>query len=128
MSVRDTPNEQERDRLIRATTTVIETITSPGFMEKMREARARAEANGGLDELAGLLSISGLREAGADIPDDFRLTSRVFEDRVGGLKLDIETSPRREPGEEPVPVPMGGCAGGGAASVCGCAGWTLEAR
>ena len=37
----------ERDCLIAATNTVIETITSPEFVKKMRHARDEAEKDGG---------------------------------------------------------------------------------
>ena len=77
----------DRDRLMAATNTVIETITSPEFVEKMRQAREAAEKDGGYEAVAKILSLEGLRAAGAKIPEDFRLTSRIFEDIVGASAL-----------------------------------------
>jgi len=41
----------DRDRLMAATNTVIETITSPEFVEKMHQARDEAEKDGGYKPL-----------------------------------------------------------------------------
>ena len=85
----------DRDRLMAATNTVIETITSPEFVEKMRQAREEAEKDGGYEAVAKILSLEGLRAAGAKIPEDFRLTSRIFEDKVSGQRFEI--SPINDP-------------------------------
>lgn len=113
-------NQLDRERLTRATNSVIETITSPEFVQKMREFRERAAA-GEIEpeQISQLLSIEGLREAGAELPDDFRLSSRTFEDLESGTRIEIK--PGRLPGDLS-PVAWGACAGGGAATVCGCAG------
>ena len=47
----------DRDRLMAATNTVIETITSPEFVEKMRPAREEAEKDGGYEAVAKILSL-----------------------------------------------------------------------
>jgi hypothetical protein len=78
----------DRERLTRATNELIQTLTSPPFVEQMQRHLAQ---EGGLDSAAQLLSIDGLRRAGADIPNDFRLTSRQFEDRVHGVRISIES-------------------------------------
>jgi D-alanyl-D-alanine dipeptidase len=111
----------DRARLQKVTSDVIQTITDPAFVEKMRQARAAADKGAGVDVAANLLSIEGLREAGVDIPTDFRLTSRVFEDYEQGVRFVID-SPRGLPGV--APVAWGGCAGAGGLSFCGCGGFS----
>ena len=69
-----------------ATNTVIETITFPGFVAKMRQAREEAEKDGGYEAVAKILSLKGLQ------PYD--------------------------------PLGWGACAGGGAATICGCGGFS----
>ena len=115
-------DQLDRTRLLRVTGDVIETITSPEFVERMRRAREAADDGQGLTAAADLLSIEGLRQAGADIPKDFRLTSRVFEDRVQGLKIDILSDPR--PGPDGDPLGWGVCAGIGSLTFCGCGGFS----
>jgi len=109
----------DRDRLNKITGDLIETITSPRFIDRMREFRARAAVGASLQEAGDLLSLESLRDAGAEIPADFRLTSRVFEDRETGLRVDIRSPFGDGVGD---PIAWGACAGGGAATVCGCAG------
>ena len=96
-----------------ATNTVIETITSPEFVAKMRQAREEAEKDGGYEAIAKILSLEGLRAAGAKIQEDFRLTSRIFEDKVSGQRFEI--SPINDP-DGPLqpydPLGWGACAGG----------------
>jgi hypothetical protein len=117
-SVKD---QLDRERLLRVTGDVIKAITAPAFVEKMRLARVEFEAGKGLDVGAKILSIEGLREAGVDIPTDFRLTSRVFEDHVEGTRLEIKSE--KSPGPE-LGASWGACAGAGGPLIsCGCAGW-----
>jgi hypothetical protein len=116
-------DQLDRERVMRVTNEVIETITSPGFVEKMRLARVSADDGGGLDEAAKLLSIDGLRDAGVDIPKDFRLTSRVFEDRTAGFKLELNSELSNVLGGR-ARVSWGGCAGAGGLSFCGCGGFS----
>jgi len=110
----------DRERLAAITTSLIETITSPAFIERMRQFRQKAHAGARFGDAADLMSLESLRAAGADVPDDFRLTSRVFEDRETGLRLEIE--PPNLMGDTGPILRWGACAGGGAATVCGCAG------
>lgn len=124
-------SQLDRERLTTITSSLIETITSPKFVDRMRQFRAKAGEGASFDDAADLMSLESLRSAGAAIPDDFRLTSRVFEDFATGTRIDIK--PPRTPGDFKIPslpgdfdpsgpVEWGACAGGGAASVCGCAG------
>jgi hypothetical protein len=56
-----------------------------------------------------------------EIPDDLRVTSRVFEDHRTGLDLNIRTAPLDPKGG---PVGWGVCAGGGGDEYCACAGFS----
>lgn len=114
--------ELDRERLSKVTGEVIETITSPEFIERMRVAREKAENGDGMKAVGDLLSMDGLRAAGANIPEDFRLTSRVFEDRVTGTRFEVKP-PAGTIGDID-PLGWGACAGGGAATVCGCGGFS----
>jgi hypothetical protein len=119
LAKRGAADQLDRERLMKVTTNLIETLTEPAFVEKMRQARLAAGEGAGLDTASRLLSIEGLREAGADIPPDFRLTSRHFEDRVEGTRIDLTS--RFEPGE---PVGFEACGGGGGLLWCGCGGFS----
>ena len=72
----------DRERLTRVTSDLIETITSPEFIECMRVARKEADAGAGMDVASELLSINALRRAGVDIPNDFRMTLGSFTARA----------------------------------------------
>jgi hypothetical protein len=114
--------ELDRQRLLKVTGDVIQTITSPAFVEKMRLARIDFEAGKGLDAGAKLLSIEGLREAGVDIPADFRMTSRIFEDRVQGTRFELKSDAPSEPDQ----ISWGVCGGAGGPIIsCGCSGWQV---
>lgn len=118
---RNAKGQLDRERLLRVTNDVVQTITSPRFVESMRQARREADEGAGLETAADLLSIDGLRGAGVDIPDDFRMTSRIFEDREQGVRFElrpIPTDPTIRPPE------WGGCAGAGGLSFCGCGGFS----
>lgn len=110
----------DRERLTTITNSLIQTITSPKFIERMRQFREKAGSNPDFGDAADLMSLESLRAAGAEVPNDFRLTSRVFEDSETGFKLDIRPAQRAVAGG-PI-LKWGACAGGGAATVCGCAG------
>lgn len=114
--------ELDRERLLRVTGDLIETITSPAFVEKMRQARLSADSGDGMDTAAKLLSIDGLREAGVDIPADFRLTSRVFEDRVEGLRFESNIAELRS--DALGGLAWGACGGAGGLTFCGCGGFS----
>ena len=109
-----------RERLTEITSSIIETITSPQVIEKMKAFRESAEKGASYAEAGELMSLESLRAAGAKIPDDFRLTSRVFEDRETGLRVQL-VPPVKFP-DQSSPVEWGACGGAGAATVCGCAG------
>lgn len=120
---RESKDQLDRERLTRISGDVVRTITDPGFVEKMRVARMGADQGQGLDAAAELLSLEGLRNAGVDIPEDFRLTSRVFEDRSDGFRIQID------PGRGPIDIgdmapQWGACAGGGGLTFCGCGGFS----
>ena len=110
----------DRGRLTEITSNLVETLTSPQMVERMREFREKAEKGASLAEAGEILSVEGLRAAGASLPDDFRLTSRVFEDFETGMRIDIRPPAKGIPDIDP--LGWGACAGGGAATVCGCAG------
>ncbi len=120
---REVKGQLDRDRLLRVTSEVVETITSPEFIERMRKAREQADNGDGMDAVAKVLSIEGLRDAGAEIPKDFRLTSRVFEDKVRGERFEIR--PTFDPNIPTMdPLGWGACAGGGGLTFCGCGGFS----
>jgi len=117
-------HQLDRERLTKITGNLIDTITSPAFVERMRAFRQRAAGGASFSEAGDLMSLENLRAAGAEIPDDFRLTSRVFEDREAGFRVEF-----KPPSIDDLRASTGGgvvawgaCAGGGAATVCGCAG------
>ncbi len=113
--------ELDRQRLIRVTQEVIETITSPEFVGKMRMVRARVDGGEDISTVAAqLLSLDSLREAGVNIPEGFRLTSRVFEDSSTGLRIEI-----KDKGSDPTSLRanMGGCICGGSGGFSAGAGW-----
>jgi hypothetical protein len=114
-------DQLDRERLTRVTGEVVETITSPEFVERMRKARLAADAGSELDVAANLLSIEGLRAAGANIPADFRLTSRIFEDREQGFRLELRSTLGTDAISQ---LGWGACAGAGGLSFCGCGGFS----
>jgi len=121
---RDAQYQLDRIRLTRVTTDVIQTITQPEFIERVREARRAADEGAGMEAGLQLLSIESLRAAGVDIPDDFRMTSRIFEDREKGIRLEVTDLPRDGDGVAGMMPNWGGCAGGGGWTFCGCGGYT----
>lgn len=108
----------ERERISRVATNMIETITSPAFVEKMLAAGQKTDAGAGLESMKDLLAIDELRKAGAEIPDDFRIASRVFEDKSQGLR--IEVTPQRDSTSRP--AAGGVCGGFGRGAICACGG------
>jgi hypothetical protein len=115
-------SQLDRERLVRVTNGVIETITSPEFIERMQQARMMADSSEGYDAVAKLLTLESLRAAGAEIPDDFRLTSRVFEDKVNGVRFELKSDLTGIPGLEP--LGWGACGGAGGLTFCGCGGFS----
>ena len=121
-------SQLDRERLTSITSNLIETITSPKFIENMRQFRSKATAGASFDEAGDLMSLESLRAAGAKIPDDFRLTSRVFEDHESGLKIEIKP-PKGVGGLGDLSggsVAWGACGGAGAAGTCACAGGSTD--
>ena len=114
----------DRERLTTITNSLIKTITSPQFIERMRQFREKAATKPDFGAAADLMSLESLRAAGAELPPDFRLTSRVFEDAATGLKLDIR--PTQQQAVDGSKLEWGACAGGGAATICGCAGGSMK--
>lgn len=55
----------------------------------MRQAQDEVEKDGGYEAVTKILSLEGLHAAGAEILEDFRLTSRIFEDKVRGERFEI---------------------------------------
>jgi len=121
-------DELNKERLVRVTEGVIRTITSPAFVEKMRLANIEFKAGKGLDAGAALLSIEALREAGADIPDDFRVTSRVFEDQASGLRVEFKSNETPNISDQELALASwGACGGAGGPLIgCGCSGWHAQ--
>ena len=111
----------DRERLMLITNNLIETITSPQVVEKMREFRKGVNSETEFQAAGEFLSRESLIKAGADIPDDFRITSRIFEDKVSGMRVELHSP---DAGSDAVKArgSWSGCAGGGAWTVCGCAG------
>lgn len=114
-------NPLDRDRLTKISNELISAITSPEVIERMQAFRKQAARGATFSEAGDLMSLESLKAAGAKLPDDFRITSRVFEDRKDGTKFEIKIPRRAETGI-PDHLAWGACAGGGAATVCGCAG------
>jgi hypothetical protein len=114
----------DREQLRRVTNDMIQAITSPEFVERVRLARAASDRGEGMDAAVRLLSIEGLREAGVDIPEDFRMTSRVFEDREQGVRISMD-EPRALESEGIEVLSWGSCAGAGGLTFCGCGGFSV---
>jgi hypothetical protein len=121
---KDTKRELDRERLIRVTAGVIDTITSPEFVERMRLAQLELQRGGGMEAAAKLLSLDALRQSGAEIPDDFRLTSRIFEDPANGLRVEYKSEVSSS--NVDMQTAWGACAGAGGPLIgCGCSGWQV---
>ncbi len=119
----DLPSEEVmRERLTAMTNELINTITSTVFVERMRTFRSAPPGEVTFANASQLLSLESLRSAGANLPEDFRVTSRYFEDVNTGERFDESV---RDPMAERN-VAWSGCAGGGAAGVCGCAGGSTQ--
>ncbi|MFF4268025.1 hypothetical protein [Streptomyces virginiae] len=130
---------------------MIEVLTSPGFVEAMQEVR-QSPLNQRLAKGSKILTPVALRERGVPLPENMRVSSRYFEeglpipinfgDNPDGSPNLVNAINAAEPGfldrireshpellreiasEGDQPFRGGGCACGGAASVCGGAGWT----
>jgi hypothetical protein len=123
-------SEFDRNRLRERTDQMIDAITSPPFVEAMRQLR-EVPVERRLAEGARLLDPAALRAAGVPLPDDMRITSRYFEPGKPGV---IEVGPDRNHhdlkgfvggqafGVGGGPRAIGGCACGGGLTFCGGAG------
>jgi len=122
------------DRLRKITDEMVTAITSPPFVEAMRTMKATAQDQR-LKVGAKILNPEALRSKGAPLPVGMRITSRYFESG----KPTIEVADPDEAGHPPIAKEIadisslsprqtkgvqsaGMCAGGGAGTVCGCAG------
>ncbi|MGO7045460.1 hypothetical protein ACCT07_36755 [Rhizobium johnstonii] len=133
-------NPTDPEHLRNVTQELIKAITSPEVIEQMREFRDKAAAGGDFVDAGNLMSLENLKANGADLPDGFRITSRIFEDKNSGKIINLGPEIPFDP-QNPIPfdphnpeipfdpqkggfnpVGMSGCAGGGAATVCACAG------
>lgn len=121
--------EFDSKRLQQKTDEMIKAITSPKFVEAMRQLR-NTPTKSRLAEGAKLLDPKALRAAGVPLPKDMRITSRYFEPGVAGAIEVGDHGARRVPkgdirgdvlgGAEPLGI--GGCACGGGLTFCGGAG------
>src|SRR3954447_6860118 len=66
------------ERLKKVTAELVESLTSPEFIEQAYAVRNAPESER-LAEASRRLSVQGLREAGVRLPKDMRLSSRYFE-------------------------------------------------
>jgi hypothetical protein len=110
--------------LQKVTQELIKTITSPEVIEQMRQFREKAAAGAAHAEAGNLMSLESLKSAGAQLPEGFRITSRVFEDKLNKKTIDLGPY-SGDPPPRPASLAgnaVSGCAGGGAGTVCGCAG------
>lgn len=123
------------DRLRKITDDMITAITSPAFVDAMRTMKSTPD-NQRLKVAAETLNPETLRSKGVPLPPGMRITSRYFESG----KPTIEVADPNEGGGAPMikevadlrnlsparvahgQTSAGICAGGGAATVCGCAG------
>jgi hypothetical protein len=112
-------------RLRKITDEMITAITSPPFVEAMRKMKSTPEDQR-LKVAAQILNPETLRSKGVPLPSGMRITSRYFEPG----KSTIEVAEHDEVGRAPVVKEIsskgvqnaGACAGGGAGTICGCAG------
>ena len=80
------PGKVTRERLRKMTDEIIEAITSDEFMRRMNQLKT-APLEERLETARGLLSVDGLRQAGVDLPEGMRVSSRYFEENVGTFEF-----------------------------------------
>jgi hypothetical protein len=124
----------DAERLRKITDEMITAITSPPFVEAMRTMKTTPQDQR-LKVGAKILNPEALRSKGVPLPAGMRITSRYFESG----KPTIEVADPDEAGHPPIVKEIadirslssgqtkggqtaGMCAGGGAGTVCGCAG------
>ncbi len=128
---RTNDGEFDSARLRQMTDQMIDAITSPGFVEAMRQLR-QAPVEQRLAQGAKLLNPAKLRTAGVPLPDGMRITSRYFEPgKPEVIEVPEGGRPRRVTrstikgdvlGIGGDPLSWGACACGGGLSFCGGAG------
>lgn len=69
----------DRASLKERTDRMLETVTSPAFLEQL-EAVRRVPVERRIDEAAKRLTPAALKQAGIELPDDVRVSSRYFEE------------------------------------------------
>lgn len=124
------------EELKKMTDSIIEAITSDEFLERMEEIR-KSSIDDRLLRARDLLSIDGLRQAGVNLPDGMRVSSRYFEEGVGLIEFGnidelhtsiadtydpIITLKDGSSAKHAGPIIMGTCGGAGAGTVCACGG------
>jgi hypothetical protein len=122
-------HEFDAARLQAKTSEMIKAITSPAFVEAMRQLK-QTPVKDRLAMGAKVLDPATLRRAGVPLPSDMRITSRYFEPGKAGVIEVGDLGARRVPtgtirggtlgGSEP--LSWGGCACGGGLTFCGGAG------
>jgi hypothetical protein len=115
--------EMSKERLKEITGQLLATITSEQFLAKMAEVRNAPEGER-MKAAAFFLSVDALRNSGLDVPTDFRVASRYFEEHFDPPGPATPTAKNPTGAQGPV-TPLGVCAGGGMGTVCGCAGNTV---
>ncbi|MDL5363417.1 hypothetical protein [Halalkalicoccus sp. NIPERK01] len=139
----------DREQVEKTLSEVLEVITSREYIDQMNKVR-EAPVDERLAAGAKYLTPEALREAGVDVPEGFRISSRYFDEELG-RELEFG-QPYEQPNvitrlsdiepdfldririKDPAlfdemielpeqPSPMAACGCGGAFSVCGGAGW-----
>lgn len=109
-----------RERLTEVTGSIVSAISSPAFVERMRKFRESTAAGDVEPEAMGkLFSPEELNAAGANLPKDFRISSRTFEDYKMGNRINFDPGRMSGPGDR---LSWGACGGAGGLTFCGCAG------
>ncbi len=121
----------DRVKLERQMHDIVEMITHPEFVEAMRNMKA-ADPNERQEVGRQTLTPNALKERGVPMPENMRITSRYFEASPPEI-IDVnqdgviirtpqDADLEQAFGFSPSEVAWGGCACGGAATVCGGAG------
>lgn len=121
------------DRLRKITDDMITAIASPAFVDAMRKMKSTPDDQR-LAVAAQTLNPETLRSKGVPLPSGMRITSRYFEsgkptievadpEKSGGAPIVKQVADIRSAmAAEGTKKTAGACAGGGAGTVCGCAG------
>ena len=97
-------------------------VLTPQFQESLKELKSLPEDQR-FDFVQREMSPNALRDKGVPVPDDIRITTRVFEDPAGDVvrhpsdaKPEVWVDPTPAPSGPNVPLPDGGHGHG--ATVC----------